>query len=391
MPHPTAEGSPALPPGRESPLRVAIFTGAYDHIRDGVSLTLNRLVAYLERNSVHVRVFAPTVRQPAFRHAGTRIAVPSIPAPGRGEYRISLGLPRGARRELEDFQPNIVHIATPDILGHSALRWARRRGIPAVASYHTHFASYLDYYGLQRMEEGVWGYLRRFYQRCTHVYVPSESMERVLREHGIDGNLRSWPRGVDTALFNPQLRSAEWRESAGVRNGEPVVAFVSRIVAEKGVDVFAEVVEQLEARGVRHRSVVVGDGPLRASLQERLRNAHFTGTLRDEDLARAYASSDVFVFPSETETFGNVTLEAMSSGVPAVCADATGSSSLVRAGETGFLAPPRDAAVFREHVERLCTDDALRTRMSAASREAALEYDWDVVLGRMLGYYRELA
>src|SRR5690606_13622421 len=125
MPHPTASGCSLPPAPTEQPVRVAIFTGAYDHIRDGVSLTLNRLVAFLERSSVQVRVFAPTVRQPALRHAGTRIAVPSIPAPGRGEYRVSLGLPHGARRELAEFNPNIVHIATPDILGHSALRWAK--------------------------------------------------------------------------------------------------------------------------------------------------------------------------------------------------------------------------------------------------------------------------
>lgn len=390
MPHPPASGN-SLPPARtEQPVRVAIFTGAYDHIRDGVSLTLNRLVAFLERNSVKVKVFAPTVRQPALRHAGTRIAVPSIPAPGRGEYRVSLGLPHGARRELAEFNPNIVHIATPDILGHSALRWAKRREIPVVASYHTHFASYLDYYGLQRIEGSVWGYLRRFYKQCAHLYVPSSSMEDVLREHGISDNLRPWPRGVDTGLFSPKLRSVAWREAVGAGDRDVIVTFISRIVAEKGVEVFAQLVEQLESRGVPHRSLVVGDGPLRAPLQERLRNTHFTGTLRDEELARAYASSDVFVFPSETETFGNVTLEAMSSGVPAVCANATGSASLVRAGETGFLAPPRDVQAFVENVERLCTDHALRARMSAASREAALAYDWNVVLARMLGYYREL-
>lgn len=378
-----------LNPAEPGPIRVALFTGAYDHIRDGVSLTLNRLVAYLERNSVPARVFAPTVRQPALQHAGTRIAVPSIPAPGRGEYRVSLGLTPGVRKQLESFQPTLVHIATPDLLGRAALRWARRNRVPVVSSYHTHFASYLNYYGLQGLENQLWGYLRRFYKQCRHVYVPSSSMENVLREHGIDGNLLPWPRGVDTGLFNPKVRSAEWRASTGAGDRDVIVTFVSRIVAEKGVGLFADVVEQLEERGVPHRSVVVGDGPLRESLQERLKNTHFTGTLQAQALAHAYASSDVFVFPSETETFGNVTLEAMASGVPAVCADATGSSSLVRPGATGFLAPPRDAAAFREHVERLCSDHELRARLSATSREVALEYDWEIVLARMLAYYRE--
>jgi len=374
-----------------APLRVAIFTGAYDHIRDGVSLTLNRLVEYLERCSVDVRVFAPTVAHPALVHAGTRIAVPSIPAPGRSEYRVSLGMSPRVLRELRAFDPTIVHIATPDLLGRSALAWGIRRRIPVVASYHTHFASYLDYYGLRRFEGMLWSYLKRFYDRCEHVYVPSESMAAVLRSHGIAGQLRAWPRGVDTTVFDPKHRSDDWRRSVGAGSGDMIVTFVSRVVAEKGIDVFADTVEGLQERGIPHRSVVVGDGPQRAALQERLARTHFTGSLQSGDLARAYASSDVFVFPSETETFGNVTLEAMASGVPAVCADATGSGSLVRHGETGFLAPPRDARRFLQYVERLCTDHPLRARMSAASREAALAYDWELVLARMLDYYREVA
>lgn len=382
------------PPARTDPPaspRVALFTGAYDHIRDGVSLTLNRLVAYLEAQGVDVLVFAPTVREPALRHAGRRVVVPSVPAPGRPEYRVSLGFPPRARRELAAFRPTLVHIATPDLLGLAALRVARRQRIPVVASYHTHFASYLDYYRLARLEDALWRYLRWFYGQCAHVYVPTESMADVLRSHGIRGNLRLWPRGVDTALFSPARRSDAWRAAVGATPAEVIVTFVSRIVAEKGIDVFAAVVEGLEARGIAHRSVVVGDGPERAALQARLRNAHFTGTLQGEALATAYASSDVFVFPSDTETFGNVTLEAMASGVPTVCADATGSGSLVRHGETGFLAPPRRADAFLEHVARLCDDADLRARMGAAARRAAQDYDWPLVLGRLLSAYRELA
>src|SRR5690606_2998265 len=128
------------------------FTGAYNHIADGVSLTLNRLVEYLERIGAEVLVFAPTVEDPAVDHAGTLFPIPSIPAPGREEYRVSLGLTRKARREFEAFQPTLVHIATPDYLGNRALRLARRQGIPVVASYHTHFSSYLKYYGFEELE-----------------------------------------------------------------------------------------------------------------------------------------------------------------------------------------------------------------------------------------------
>src|SRR5919204_395272 len=180
-------------------MRIALFTGNYNHIPDGVSLTLNRLVAYLERGGAAVQVYAPTIASPPIRHAGTLVAVPSIPAPGRPEYRVSVALPRAARAAFAAFRPDIVHIATPDYLGLRALRLARAARVPTVASYHTHFTSYLRYYGLQPLEGVVWRYLRWFYARCEHLYVPTPSMTDVLRRNGIDGNLRLWPRGVDVA------------------------------------------------------------------------------------------------------------------------------------------------------------------------------------------------
>jgi glycosyltransferase involved in cell wall biosynthesis len=372
-------------------MRVALFTGNYNHIADGVSLTLNRAVAYLERHGVAVRVFAPTIARPPLRHAGTLVPVPSIPAPGRPEYRVSLGLPRAARASLRDFAPTLLHVATPDVLGVQARGIALARGVPLVGTYHTHFASYLRYYRLGRLEGAVWRYLRWFYAPFAHVYVPTPSMTVVLREHGMSHNLRLWPRGVDTALFHPARRSLDWRRAIGIADEAVAVAFISRLVAEKGVDVYAAVLARLQACGLPVRGLVVGDGPARAAMQARLPGAVFAGHLEGEALARAYASADVFLFPSDTETFGNVTLEAMASGLPAVCAAATGSDALVSPGETGFLAPPRDAGAFLAHAERLVADPALRRRLGAAARARALAYDWEAVLARLLAYYGEAA
>ena len=370
--------------------RIALFTGAYNHIADGVSLTLNRLVSYLERQGAVVRVFAPTVDDPPVDHAGTLVPIPSISAPGRSEYRVSMWLPRSVRKQLDAFRPTLFHIATPDLMGRHALHLARERNVPAVASYHTHFSSYLKYYGLHLLEGAIWAYLRRFYRQCRHVYVPSPSMAAVLREHGITQGLRLWERGVDMSRFNPTRRSMDWRRAHGIQDEEVVVTFVSRLVWEKGLDVFADVIEQLNARGVPHRSMVVGDGPARDDLAERLPNTLFTGHLEDEKLACAYASSDVFLFPSDTETFGNVTLEAMASGLPTVCADATGSATLVNHGETGFLAPAGQASRFSEYVEQLLKDDDLRRRMGWQAARRARPYEWDAVMGRLMGYYDEI-
>lgn len=385
-----AHGQPATPVFQPVGARVALFTGAYNHIADGVSLTLNRLVAYLERIGAEVLVFAPTVPNPAVEHAGTLVPVRSIPVPGRSEYRVSLGLTRDARRRLELFEPTIFHIATPDLLGNRALRLARRWGVPAVASYHTHFSSYLKYYGFEEFEGFLWKYLRRFYRQCEHVYVPSSSMAAVLRAHEIQANLRLWQRGVDTFRFTPSRRSIAWRRSIGVDDDIVLISFVGRLVWEKGLDLFAETIARMEREGVPHRALLVGDGPARQLLTERLPDAIFTGYLEGDALPRAYASSDVFFFPSETETFGNVTLEAMASGVPPVCADATGSNGLIKHGATGFLAPPGDDRAFAEHLTRLVFDAGLRRKMGSAAAGQARRYGWDAVLARIAGYYNEI-
>ena len=372
------------------PKRIALFSGAYNHIADGVSLTLNRLVKYLVNNGTDVRVFAPTIKRPAISHAGTLIPAPSLPLPGRPEYKISTGLSRSLRAEIEAFDPDIIHIATPDVLGYQALRYAKKHGIPVVSSYHTHFTSYLKYYKLGVAESLMWKYLRWFYGACEQIYVPSESMAEVLREHGITENLYLWERGVLIDRFNPEKRSSAWRENLGIQEDEVVISFISRLVWEKGLDIFAEVIDTLKKKGIRHRSVIVGDGPAREELQTRLHATLFLGYQRGDDLATAYASSDIFLFPSETETFGNVTLEAMASGLPSVCADATGSSSLLRDGVTGYLADPRIAAAFQKHVDALIENPVLRGTMGRLARKEALNYAWPVILGRLDGYYNSL-
>ena len=377
------------------PKRIALFTGAYNHIADGVSLTLNRLVDYLERQNVDVRVFAPTIDDPPVDHAGTLVPVPSIAMPGRSEYRISLGIMPSVREALEAFDPTIIHVATPDILGYHALRTAGRWGLPVVASYHTHFTSYFKYYRMEWAEPIAWAYLRHFYNRCEQIYVPSTAMAEILKAHGITSGLRLWQRGVETDRFTPERRSTAWRRRHGIEDDEPVLLYVSRLVWEKQPDVFAEVVRRLERNDVPHRSLIVGDGPAREELLAMLPNTVFTGYLEGKELATAYASSDLFLFPSDTETFGNVTLEAMASGLPTVCADAVGSRDLVVDGSTGVLCPPDDdgnfpASVFMDAVGRLLTNDDARTQMGAAARERARHFRWDAILSRIDSYYDEV-
>ncbi len=378
-------------PVSERPLRVALVTGSYNYIQDGVALTLNRMVGFLESRGAEVLVFAPVGRTPAFAHKGEVVPVWSIAAPGRGEYRAALGLPRTPRDRLLAFRPDILHIATPDLLGHAALRLGQKMGWPIVASYHTRFETYLKYYGLDFLTPALTGVIRAFYDSCREIYVPSDSMIDVLRADGVTGDIRLWPRGVDTDRFHPGARSAAWRAERGVEPDEVVIAFISRLVKEKRVAEVAAVLGRLKAEGVRHRALFVGDGPERAFLEQAAPDALFEGFLSGDALAMAYASSDVFLFPSDTETFGNVTLEAMASGLPTVCANATGSRSLVDPGVTGFLAEVGDDEALYAAAARLSVDAELRSRMGAAARTRSLLFSWDEAMGGLLARYQALA
>ncbi|WP_234572794.1 glycosyltransferase family 4 protein [Rhodohalobacter sp. 614A] len=371
-------------------MRVAIFTGNYNHIRDGVSLTLNRLVDYLQQNGVEVLIFGPTIPKPAFNHIGTLIAVPSVKMPGRPEYRFTTGFPQKAQKKLEAFNPDLVHLATPDILGIKALRWAEKKEVPVVSSYHTHFSSYLKYYKLSVLEPTLWKFLAWFYGKCREVYVPSKSMAEILVEKDITAELKLWERGINSELFNPQKRDMQWRREHGFDDGDIIVTFVSRLVWEKNLRLFADVVNRLKKKYKKVKAMVVGDGPAQDGMMELLPKALFTGFLKGEDLAKAYASSDIFFFPSDTETFGNVTLEAMASGLPAVVANATGSKSLVDHGENGFRAPVERSDKFFTLIEKLIVDPELRKRMANASLEKSKKYSWDSINGKLLGYYKEV-
>jgi glycosyltransferase involved in cell wall biosynthesis len=212
-------------------------------------------------------------------------------------------------------------------------------------------------------------------------------MLELLGRHGIDRGLKLWSRGVDAEAFHPRHRSLAWRRSLGVGDDQVVVALVRRLVKEKGLDAFAAAVDELGRRRLEHRSLVVGDGPERRSLAARLPSALFLGHLDGEALARAYASADVFVFPSDTETFGNVTLEAMASGLAVAAADATGSRSLVEPEVSGLLAPPGQLG---EAVARLVADGALRRALAAAARARAERHGWDSVMQALEEHYLEL-
>jgi glycosyltransferase involved in cell wall biosynthesis len=203
-------------------------------------------------------------------------------------------------------------------------------------------------------------------------------------------HIEVWARGVDSGLFSPARRDPSWRHSLGIGADDVVINFTGRLVKEKNTDLAVRVLTLLKKRGVAFRAMFTGDGPEMKAMQVALPDALFPGFLHGEELARAYASSDIFFFPSESETFGSVTLEAMASGLPAVNALASGSNSLVVPGETGFIEPARDAGALADRMESLVHDGALRTHMGEKARQRALTFSWDAILAGLLDSYRQV-
>ncbi len=374
-----------------SDLRVALFSGNYNYVRDGANQALNKLVGHLLSRGVQVRVYSPTDKKPAFPPTGDLVSIPSWALPGeRGEFRFATGLPKSIRDDIAAFAPNMIHISAPEMIGHSAVRYARAHGLPVVASFHTRFETYPRYYHLGFLEPLFIYLMTRLYNKVDAVMAPGQSMIDVLREWGVTTPIDIWSRGVDHGRFNPGMRSLEWRRSLGLDDDEFAVGFLGRLVKEKGIDIFAEVCRTLTERGIRHRVLVVGEGPARDWFAERVPEAVFAGFMRGDALGTAVASMDVLFNPSVTETFGNVTSEAMACNVPVVAARATGAIDLVEDGVNGFLVGPRDTSGYADAIARLALDEDLRRNAGAAGHAKAQAYKWDLVNEAVIGTYLEV-
>jgi phosphatidylinositol alpha 1,6-mannosyltransferase len=370
-------------------MKVVYFTESLLPHVDGVSRTLAQLFGFLERSGIDFRVHSPFVPGDDVEWSGRVSRVRYVRFPLYPDYRVSLPYLGRIARELRAWGPDLVHVVSPTPLASRAQAWAARAGLPVVASFHTHFVSYFRYYGVPALEGFGWRVLRRFYGRCRRVYVPSESTIAELAGRGIR-NTELWSRGIDLARFGPGHRSAELRALAGADDATPVLLMVSRLVREKDMADLVGMERELHRRGTPHRLVLVGDGPMRRELEAALPGAFFAGHRTGDDLARWYASGDVFVFPSTTETFGNVVLEAQASGLPAVVVDRGGPPDLVDPGNTGWIARANDPVDLADRVEPLLRDAAARARMGGLAHAAARERDWSVINGRLVESYRRV-
>jgi phosphatidylinositol alpha 1,6-mannosyltransferase len=357
-------------------MRVALFSGNYNYLREGANQALNQLVRYLEQDGGNeVRVYSPVTNTPAFEPAGTLVPVASVPLPVRSEFRLALGLPRAIRDDVRRFSPEIVHLSTPDILGTCAQTFAKRLGIPVVASLHTRFETYLEYYRLGWARPLVEAHLRRFYRRCDHVLAPTAALVEAIQAVRGDDHVSLWSRGVDRTLFDPARRDDRWRRSQGWSDEDVVVLFFGRLVAEKGIDRYVSTIRRLQERDARIRALIVGTGPAAAAF-DALPGAVMTRHLEGAELARAVASADILLHASTTESFGNVVLEAMASGLAVVCARGPSAEALVEHGRTGILCPADDIESFEQAIMALIEDRERRSELGAAARLASAAFSW---------------
>lgn len=369
-------------------LRVALFSGNYNCVRDGANRALNRLVRFLLDQGAAVRIYSPTTRVPAFEPTGDLVSIPSFGIPTRREYRIAPRLTNHARRDIRQFAPTHFHLSAPDWLGTGAQAFARELGVPVVISHHTEFLRYLEYYGLSALAGWMQRRVHRFYSRADCLLVPNQPIADALARALPNANIGIWGRGVDRTVFSPERRDMEWRRALGYSDEEAVVLFFGRIVVEKGLDMFAAAVDELRARGHKVTPLVVGDGPALGQFRERLGEVRATGHLEDVDLGRAVASGDILINPSRTEAFGNVNLEAMASGLAIVSARVDSSTALLEDGQSGLLVEPGDIAAYADAAERLIGSASERRRLGRAALEASRGYNWDEVLRAVVRSYR---
>ena len=375
-------------PSRRS-LRIAMVTESYPPEINGVAQTVARVVDGLRARDHTVQLVRP--RQGRLDNARQRermdeVLTRGIPIPVYGSLRAGLPCMHGLARLWAERRPDVVHIATEGPLGWSALRAALALKLPVCSDFRTNFQAYSRFYGGAWLQKPIMAYLRNFHNRCHFTMVPTDALRRQLAAEGFSP-LSVVARGVDTRLFSPHKRSAALRASWDVQEGDVVALYVGRLAAEKNLEVLLQAFQHLRARQPRARLVVVGDGPARKALQARCRQAVFTGFQTGEDLAACYASSDLFLFPSLTETFGNVTPEAMASGLPVVAFNDAAAGQLITHRSNGLLAPKEDAAAFLQLATDLACDSGLRQRLGTQAREKALELGWDSIVLRIEDLY----
>lgn len=365
-------------------VKIAIVAESFLPEMNGVTHSLLKLLQYLEDRGDQVMVIAPSSLEPTDStvHGATIHRVPAMPVAGYRNIRVAMGGVPRIKALLLRFRPDVVHLASPFVLGYRGMRAANELGLPTVAIYQTDVPSYTAKYGVPFLEKWAWNHVERIHLGSTLTLAPSTDSLNQLRGHGIP-RVQLWRRGVDTQRFHPSKRDQEFRAKTAP-NGERIIGYVGRLALEKQLTDLAVLAN---VPGIQ--LVVVGDGPQRKALEQALPGAHFLGFQKGERLAELMASFDIFVHPGELETFCQTIQEAMASGVPVVATGRGGPVDLVNSSYTGWLYKPGNLDQLRGFIQDLAGDETKRAAMGKAAFDQVQGRTWQAVCNELIGWYSQ--
>ncbi|MBH0163526.1 glycosyltransferase family 1 protein [Fictibacillus sp. 7GRE50] len=373
-------------------MKLALFSDTFHPQINGVARTLKRFTSYLETNGVDYKVIMPSFEDVQETEGKQYYAMKSLPLFLYPECRLAIPQFKALNDELNTFKPDLLHIATPFNIGLFGMRYGKKESIPMVASYHTHFDRYLAYYHLDFLSPLLWRYLQWFHKPFEKIFVPSEETRKILYTKSFT-SIEIWSRGVDCMMFTPQNRDFHVREEYKITQ-KYIFLFVGRLAPEKNLNILKEMIDKLPSPLSENvHWLIVGDGPSRRDVEQwetEYSNVTCAGYLSGEDLARVYASADLFVFPSSTETFGNVVLEAAASGLPAIVSDSGGVAEIVQDGVTGRICKAREADSFIQNIVSIMEDPMLLGSMKRKARNYAMTQSWSAIFGNLLMQYEEV-
>ncbi|MEK3735353.1 MULTISPECIES: glycosyltransferase family 4 protein [Paenibacillus] len=372
-------------------MRIAIFSDTYAPEVNGVARTLKRYTNYLDTKGIAYRLFVPEGRTPVPKvpHIERFMSIPFLLYP---DCRLAIPNPIHIRQTLDEFKPTLIHVATPFNLGLFGLHYGKKHQIPMVASYHTHFDDYLAYYHATFLTKWIWKYLQWFHQPFDRVYVPSESTREKLLSRNFHPSIDIWGRGVNHHFYSPAKQSRSVREIYNIKE-KNILLYVGRVAPEKDVHIVLETFHALPEHVKQETHLlIVGNGPLFQTLSAKEHpQITWTGFLEGEALSKVYASADLFLFPSPTETFGNVVLEAQSSGLPVIGAKAGGVQHLVTHGVNGFLCEAKHTESFANYTSLLLEQESLRRTFAEKSRAFALTLSWNEIFDKLINSFLQIA
>jgi glycosyltransferase involved in cell wall biosynthesis len=372
-------------------MRIALFSEVYWPMVSGVGVTLVRLTEALEERGHQVRVYSASYPLPAGRTDRPEVhRSPSIPLFLYPDVQWAFPRLRDVIEDVRRFRPDVVHLATEFALGLAGLKAARQLSLPLIASAHTDYDKYAARYGVDWALRVGWHYLRWFYGQAHRVLCPSRIYQEHLHSRGVT-HTGVWSRGVDPSHFHPRFRSNEYRETLGLGPRDLLVTYIGRIAREKNLSQLLAAWEALAPERGSARLALVGRGPLEEEIHRReIPGVHVLGLRHERELSEAYASADIFVFPSATETFGNSLLEAMGSGLPSLAAAGGGVLEFAQHGRNAWLVAPNSAPAITQGLRRLMRDSDLRRRLSDGALLTARERDWDGVYARLIEDYQDV-